>query len=282
MRGWDGLRLTEAQVERVFGWLESPTVIDDLSWGLSTTVLHVRAGEQDYIVKAGAPTNHHLGREIAAHESWTAVLARRGRGPALVASHREANVLVLEYLGGRLVEGSESEFAADAHEQAGRLLRLLHAQTERLDHEYEARATAKSLAYLDSPHRIEATAEREARAILGLYRPVPVWSVPTHGDWQPRNWLVNAGVLRAIDFGRFGFRPAATDLCRLAVQQWLVEPSLEVAFLNGYGTDPREPDLWRIELLREAVNTAVWAHRVDAPEFEAQGHRMLRDALTLF
>ncbi len=282
MRGWEGLRLTEVQVERVFGWLESPTVIDDLSWGLATIVLHIRASERDYIVKAGGPTSHHIGREITAHDSWTATLADRHRAPRLVGSDREANVLVLEYLKGRLVEGSESEFDAHAYQQAGSLLRLLHTQAERLDQEYEARATVKALTYLDSTHRIEATAEREARAVLRSYRPVPGRSVPTHGDWQPRNWLIDADVVKVIDFGRFDFRPAATDLCRLAVQQWQVEPALEAAFLSGYGIDPREPELWRIELLREAVNTAVWAHQVGDPEFEAQGHQMLQDALALF
>lgn len=89
-------------------------------------------------------------------------------------------------------------------------------------------------------------------------------------------------MLRVIDFGRFEFRPAATDLCRLAVQQWARVPALEGAFLDAYGADPRAPELWRIDLLREAVGTAAWAHHVGDEQFEAQGHRMLDAALARF
>ena len=116
----------------------------------------------------------------------------------------------------------------------------------------------------------------------GHSRPQPATVVPTHGDWQPRNWLVHRGEIRAIDFGRFDFRPAATDLCRLAVQQWRGRPELEQAFLDGYGADPRSAPSWRIDLLQEAVGTAVWAFQVGDAAFEDQGHRMLREALQLF
>ncbi|WP_024874501.1 hypothetical protein [Saccharomonospora piscinae] len=51
----------------------------------------------------------------------------------------------------------------------------------------------------------------------------------------------------------------ADEQCRVTVQQWHESPSLEDAFLSGYGSDPRDPEVWRIELLREAIGTAVWA-----------------------
>lgn len=85
-----------------------------------------------------------------------------------------------------------------------------------------------------------------------------------------------------IDFGRFEHRPAATDLCRLAMQQWAIDPALEGAFLDGYGPDPRDPEVWAIDQLREAVGTAVWAYEVGDEEFERQGHRMLAVALAPF
>lgn len=83
-----------------------------------------------------------------------------------------------------------------------------------------------------------------------------------------------------IDFGRFAFRPASSDLCRLAQQQWLHRPELEEAFLDGYGCDPRVEPRWGIELLREAVGTATWAHRIRDEEFEAHGHRSLAASLS--
>jgi hypothetical protein len=123
------------------------------------------------------------------------------------------------------------------------------------------------------------TVER-LRAILLAYEPQPVSLVPTHGDWQPRNWLVDGEVLRAIDFGRADWRPASTDFARLAVRQFAADPALEAAFLEGYGPDPRTPELWRLLLVREAIGTAVWAYMVGDEEFEMEGHRMFADVLT--
>jgi Ser/Thr protein kinase RdoA (MazF antagonist) len=103
--------------------------------------------------------------------------------------------------------------------------------------------------------------------------------VPTHGDWQPRNWLWDDGVVRVIDLGRADLRPAASDLVRLAAQQWRGRPELEEAFLEGYGGDPREPGAWHRLRVAEAVGTAVWAHGVGDEAFEQQGHRMIADVL---
>ena len=107
----------------------------------------------------------------------------------------------------------------------------------------------------------------------------PATLVPTHGDWQPRNWIVDNSLVSIIDFGRADLRQAYTDLARLAVQQFRADPALEAAFLDGYGSDPRHPDSWHRVQLREAVNTAVWAHQVGDTAFEQQGHRMIADAL---
>jgi thiamine kinase-like enzyme len=192
------------------------------------------------------------------------------------------NILMTEYLEGSLVEGTEAEYEARTYLQAGRLLRAFHDQAERADPHYEAAATAKALAWLDTPHRIEESASERAREVFDAYQPKTVLVVPTHGDWQPRNWLMGATELKIIDFGRYQFRPAASDFCRLAVQQWRSEPRLEAAFFEGYGSDPRDDELWIIALLREAVSTAAWAYQVGDHKFEQQGHRMIADALANF
>jgi thiamine kinase-like enzyme len=103
--------------------------------------------------------------------------------------------------------------------------------------------------------------------------------VPTHGDWQPRNWLIHDGTVRAIDLGRADRRPAFTDFARLAVRQFAADPALEAAFLDGYGPDPRTPDRWRILLIREAIGTADWAYKVGDERFEMEGHRMIEAVL---
>jgi thiamine kinase-like enzyme len=283
MGRWDGGQLSEQQAELARTWLGAPSLIADLSWGqMDTKVLHVSTRDRTVIVKAAGPDNHHIGREITAHKSYTSPLVARGRAGRLLHSNRQLNLLVLEYLEGELVEGTGEELAESAHAQAGELLKLLHGQENRIDDQYEFRVTAKSLAWLDRKHQIDPEVEREARQRLIEYRPLPIELVPTHGDWQPRNWISENGELRAIDFGRFDFRPAATDLCRLAVQQWQKYPMLEAAFLGEYGGEPRTEVVWRMDLLREAIGTAVWAHLVGDELFEAQGHQMLSQSLQHF
>lgn len=173
-------------------------------------------------------------------------LSRQKRAPKLIHADRVTNILVSEYLEGRLVEGAEAEYTTETYVQAGALLRAFRDQNVRSDPRYEPVATAKALAWLGEPHRIEESAAEMARAILGTYDPKPVDVVPTHGDWQPRNWLVDGSEIRVFDFGRFGFRPAASDFCRLAVQQWRADPLLESALFSGYGSDPRDSELWKV------------------------------------
>jgi hypothetical protein len=83
-----------------------------------------------------------------------------------------------------------------------------------------------------------------------------------------------------IDFGRAAMRPAMSDLARLAAQDFRRVPALEAAFLEGYGSDPREPGAWHRNRVREAIGTAAWAFRVGDESFETQGHRMIADALS--
>ncbi|MCQ2001825.1 phosphotransferase [Arthrobacter zhaoxinii] len=286
MEAWHRNRLSARQAELVESWLPGVSFVADLSWNLlDTAVLEVADAadmQRRYVVKAAGPTNHHIGREIDAHESWISVWSGQNRAPKLVHADRSENILVTEYLQGSLVEGTEAEYAPGTYQQAGCLLRIFHEQTARTDVDYEARATGKALSWLERPHRISESRIARVRAILGAYRPKPVVLVPTHGDWQPRNWLMDGSELRVIDFGRYDFRPALTDLCRLAVQQWRSRSYLEAAFFEGYGTDFRDGDVWNVTLLREAVSTAAWAYQVGDRRFEAQGHRMLRDALGNF
>lgn len=280
---WHSGKLTDDQALLVESFLSSPSLVKDHSWGLvDTVVLHVASHSGDAIVKAGGTSNHHLEREISAHEGYTAPLLAVGGAAKLIGASRDANVLVTEYLPGHLVEGAAAEFEPDTYVQAGRLLRRFHDQAASSDSDFERAMTEGILAWLDTDHRIAPAAERAARRILTDYRPEPVTVVPTHGDWQPRNWLVHDGSVTVIDYGRFGFRPAASDLCRLAAQQWREDPELEAAFLRGYGADPRDPTLWPMLQLREALGVAVWAYQVGAKEFEAQGHRMLDEALLAF
>ncbi|MDF2092458.1 phosphotransferase [Knoellia sp. 3-2P3] len=206
-------------------------------------------------------------------------LADRGLAPRLLHAEESANLLVTGHLEGQLVLGTAAEGESATYAQAGGLLALLHGQASRTDPDFEREQNARTLRWLEGPHRIDADTAAEIRARVATFDCPPALLVPTHGDWQPRNWLAHGGCIRAIDFGRADWRPAFSDLARLAVQQFADRPDLEAAFLAGYGTDPRDPDAWRSNQLREAVGTACWANQVGDTSFETQGHRMIADAL---
>jgi tRNA A-37 threonylcarbamoyl transferase component Bud32 len=262
-------------------WLPGAVVERDHGWGLvATTVLEMVRADERFIVKAGGPDDHHIVRELEAHARWLAPWTSVGRAPVLVHGDLDAKLLVTRWLPGHLVLGTTHAESAETYLQAGRLLALLHRQGAPLvDDTYEASANAKSLAWLDKPHRIDAQTEARLRAEIASWPAPPAALVPTHGDWQPRNWLVHEGLVSVIDFGRAALRPAMSDLTRLTAQDFARDPLLQEAFLEGYGPDPREPEAWHRFLVREAAGTAVWAHQVGDEAFEAQGHRMIAAAL---
>jgi hypothetical protein len=274
-------RLTQEQQALVCEWLPQAEFVADLSWELmGTAVLHLRTPDGDRIVKAGGPTNHHIGRERNAHLGFTGPWLAQGRAAPMLASDPDTNMLLLDYLPGELAQGHAAECDPETYRQAGAMLAAFHGQAARPDPDYEARMTRKAIASLDTPHRIAQEPVDRLRQLLLSVEPEPVTLVPTHGDWHPRNWLIDNGFVRAIDFGRFDWRPALTDFARLAVRQFAANPTLEAAFLEGYGADPRTPELWRILQIREAIGTAVWAYQVGDEPFEQEGHRMIANVLS--
>lgn len=261
-------------------WFPDAVVERDHSWGLTgTVVLQVRSDGGRYIVKAAPPGDSHLSRELRAHAEWLSPWITLGRAPRLVHANAAAAILATEFLPGHLVLGSQVADDAEAYRQAGELLRLLHQQQHVVDHEHESRANTRMRRWLDGPHRIAPVEVRALRRMLDSWPNPPVTLVPTHGDWQPRNWLWNDGALFPIDFGRASLRPAMTDFARLDVQEFRKNPALETAFLDGYGTDPRVPEAWFRTKVREAVGTAAWAFMHDDEAFEQQGHTMIADVL---
>jgi tRNA A-37 threonylcarbamoyl transferase component Bud32 len=242
-------------------------------------VLEVVRGSERLIVKAGGERDGHMAREITAHRKWLSPWTTRGRAPVLVNCDVDAKLVVTRYLPGRLVLGDPSAEDPDTYRQAGELLAVFHGQESHVDPDHERLENAKALAWLDEPHRIDAGVEQRLRDEIASWPEPPATVVPTHGDWQPRNWLVADGVVSVIDFGRAALRPALTDFARLAAQDFRRDPGLERAFLTGYGDDPREPGAWFRQRVREAIGTAAWAHAVGDEAFEAQGLRMVDEAL---
>ncbi|WP_127479977.1 phosphotransferase family protein [Nocardioides pantholopis] len=269
-------QLSPEQRELLLRWLPDARVLEDLSWGLvETTVLSLASGEGRFIVKAGGVTDRHIARELRAHREWMEPWVSTGHAPELAYGDEAARLLVTRYLPGRLVEGTGAQDDPDTYRQAGALLAAFHGQLSAVDQGWNDRFRARVEHQLGLPHRIDPRIERRVRAEVASWPSGGARVLPTHGDWQPRNWLIDDGVVRVIDLGRADLRPPSEDFVRLAGQDFARDPGLEEAFLEGYGEDPREPDEWRRALVAQAVGAAVWAYGVGDEGFEASGHRLL-------
>lgn len=271
--------LSPRQRELIRSWLPDVEIEADLSWGLvETTVLRARVGDKVVVIKGGGESDHHIAREIRAHREWNEPWTAHGRAARMLHCDAAAKLLVTEYLPGRLVQEDPAAAELDTYLQAGELLRAYHSQLAVEDVDYEARANSKALSWLSGPHRIAPETAGALRAAVESWQPATTICVPTHGDWQGRNWLIDDhGVVRVIDFGRAALRAAAEDFERLAVGEFKRYPGAEEAFLAGYGPDPREPEIWFRQRVRNAIATACWAYRVGDEKFEAQGHQMIAD-----
>lgn len=246
---------------------------------MGTAVLEISSRGERYIVKGGDASDHHIARELRAHRTWLEPWTGRGRAAQLVQADDEAKLILTRFLPGELVLGSADEWTPETYRQAGELLAVFHAQYAVQDESYEAGENQRALDYLGDPHTIAPELVARLRSIVESWPTPAATLAPTHGDWQPRNWLIHDGVVSIIDFGRADLRPAYTDFARLAAQQFVGHPELERAFLDGYGSEPRDPEAWQRTRVREAISTAVWAHQIGDTEFEQQGHRMIAAAL---
>jgi hypothetical protein len=270
-------RLRPEQHDLLARWVPDAGVLADHSWGLvDTLVLELSSEQGRLVLKAGGPADGHIGRELRAHREWLQPWVATGRAPTLLYGDASAKVLVTRYLPGRLVEGTSAQDDPDIYSQAGALMAEYHGQLSSHDAEWHHKFRARVERHLGQPHRIDPEIEGLVRAEVSTWPRGGSDVVPTHGDWQPRNWLIDDRVVRVIDFGRADLRPPTEDFVRLARQDFARSPQLETAFLDGYGRDPREPEQWRRDLLAEAVGTAVWAYGVGDEKFEHFGHRLLQ------
>lgn len=278
-------RLDQDQIAWLGRALGDHQVVADLSWGTTPSwVWLVQDGTGDsYVVKAAAAAmRHHAAREIDAHEQIVPALAASDDAQRFVAGSRELGIFVVSHLPGELAGRTAAATDPATFRQAGALLARIHGHGSRTDADYERARTDKARHWLTTPHRIPADRVAEIDAALRRHAPRPVTVVPTHGDWQPRNWVVETppGRVRVIDFGRFAWRPAQTDLVRCWSQEWRARPDLAAAHHDGYGDDPRD-ETWPMECLRQAVSTAAWAYQMNDEPFEQHGLEMIDRALRL-
>ena len=293
-----GLYTTGPRIDdtRVHAFVEAALgpyrLVRERSWAHGESrVWEVLAGPATFYVKRHA-RQHKFEQEWRAYRDWVPVL--EAAAPRLIAvSGTESGVMILSALPGEVASTLSLGAAQEAavFQAAGQHLRRFHD----LPHQDPDPASV----YLNLHRKLDkwtalATGLVDARAInwvaaeVGTLLAVPgLLQVPCHGDFTPRNWLVNcSGTERAgpkLDVGIIDFEHAEPglwlqDLSRLWSQVWPGRPELEAAFFSGYGRPLSAPDLRLLTSLcaLDALATVVWARQHGDAAFEAQGHRVLK------
>ncbi|WP_343902907.1 phosphotransferase family protein [Arthrobacter rhombi] len=285
MSSWEHPDLTVRQRDHLGHTYPGAVIEADHSWPFGITVLEFVHEGRRLLLKA-SPTSHHLEREYRAHTRWLGDLD--GDVPALVHYDTAANVLVKTFLPGGIVLGTPQEHDADCFRQAGSLLaRLHHGTRPRTAPHYEEAMTTKTRAWLGRAGGLVPSEQltRVAEWLDG-FRPQPVDLVPTHGDYQPRNWLVRPdGRIAVIDFGRAELRPWYSDLVRMDHHDFALRADLRAAFRDGYGPEPGPVDEDAapgrlLDELMQSLGTIVWSRDVGDAVFEEHGRSMLTRSLT--
>ncbi len=252
---------------------------------------HSWANKRTRIVEITTPDGHawfvkvfdaasHYERELHAYTHWVPAIA--DRAPTVRASDDAASVLVVSKLEGAVDPTLTGDDNVAMHRDAGRVLRRFHdaaapsvdpnAVQRRIDayrtwveHAPEGLVDPGDLAFVE-----------ESVQILSSLPPLLV--VPTHGDWQPRNWVVHRGAVGVVDFELAEPAWWTRDLERLWWAEWLDHPELRDAFLDGYGRDLTDLDttVLMASSALGAVTTIVWGERYGDPGFSEHGRGILQ------
>jgi Ser/Thr protein kinase RdoA (MazF antagonist) len=271
--------LSKEQRRLLREWLGDWETIEDLSWPLQeNAVLLVRNHDGEHIVKASL-WSHHIAREIQAHRAVLSSLDVRT--PRLEHANLESKVLVTSYLPGELVLGTSVEWDPDTYFQAGVILSRIQAPLGTSEDYFDDVLTRIGTFFEEAvalvPHdRLEALKDKVERL-----RKIPVDMYFTHGDFQPRNWIIDEGLVSVIDFGRAAERSWVSDLVRLRNRQFVNHLELEEAFMAGVGRTLSAADYetLKLETVSESLGTVVWAHKIGDDEFEEHGRRMIARVL---
>jgi aminoglycoside/choline kinase family phosphotransferase len=276
--------ITEPQVLARFSrrYFPGATVLTDLSWPHRESIVLVLAvpNASPVIAKAHRQAAK-FDREVAAYEGWVPSLGPAA--PELLFVDPDEQVIFLSRVPGRPAKELSLDRAAEQalHRRAGELLAAFHAaanlglcnnhaegERDRLE-DWVVRARPGVL----GPSQIEI-ARHHVDALGGLGDPP---AVPTHRDWQPRNWLLDRGDVYIIDFELARRGPWLEDIQRLWWAEWWNRPDLARAFLTAYGRDLDETDLAYLMGISAiaGISTIVWADEHGDNAFADHGRQIL-------
>lgn len=259
-------------------------LIEDHSWpGVDlAVVLRVETRDgQELIAKCHAD-RRNFDRELTAYRTWVKVLG--DRAPRLIGADEEAGILAISVLPGVHLNEAVARGAREEslYFDAGAAIRRLHDAyeptfdvrwAERLAASLEKWVARARPGVLD-PGDV-AWVKREMTGLLGM-PPPPL--VVCHGDFQPRNWRIDAGVVRIFDFERTEADWWVFDFQRMWPQQWRNRPFLAEAFFDGYGRRPSDVELrgiWAICAGRALLQIPYALEHGDA-QFAESAREVLR------
>ncbi|MBT2507004.1 aminoglycoside phosphotransferase family protein [Streptomyces sp. ISL-98] len=264
--------------------------VTDVSWPRgSSRVWRVAAGPTAAFVKL-SPTEIDYDREVLGYAYAARTLADH-EAPRLLAADPGLKAIMSSPLPGKVVRGLplEKEVELRVHEDAGRLLRRWHDQSDPGSEQdrQDLRAAMREQAQ-EAAACLESTAEHlsaEQRTLVeAVSRELPELAeqlplVYQHGDYSTRNWLWDAesGHHGVIDFSMAHHGPAVEEFVWLCGAVWATRPDLKAAYFAGYGrplsdTEERLLRLLTTRLGVSYLNSGLVKERVDLVE---RGHLVL-------
>lgn len=236
--------------------LGSGLEIEDRSrtFGRKSVMWRVAAADGSAFYLKRHEFSHHYASEVRALNDWVPRLDPGSwwSAPEVVASSDDLGAVIITELPGQIIDDStpERDELSAAYRHAGRLARSLHDSDVDLSNEPRNQ--------LYGPNGIERYLEMSREHLDAgtcewvkevLTRP-DVWEglkvVPMHGDYSPRNWIIEPGdpTFKVIDLERS--RPGywLEDIQRMTHDNWLEVPQLSDAFFAGYGRTPSDAE-WR-------------------------------------
>lgn len=258
-------------------------VVADRSWELGlAVVLEVISSGRTAVVKGHAEARRFR-IEAAAYEG--VVPAISDRAPALWWVDEPGRVIATTRLPGVPPADWATTPAAERaiHRDAGTVLRRLHSAQPAvgLPGWAEAKIEGFERWVAEAPDGVlDAGDVSFARSQVSMLEQCePPVGVTCHGDWQPRNWLVDEdGTVRTFDFERVRTEWWCHDLQRMWWGEWLDRPDLAEAHFEGYDRAPTDDEMAMLMATSAAthITQIVWATKHGDADFAEAGRRHLR------
>jgi thiamine kinase-like enzyme len=254
--------LARAQAAAAELWPQATAVIESLAGGITNENYKVTVGAEAYVIRVFGQDAELLLIDRAREAEITALAARIGVGPELVAARLDRGVLVTRFIPGNMVTAAQLRDPGMLREVA-RTLRKVHAVPDEIgrldpfrDVDYYA---AEALNRGVQAHQDFHDALVLAGEIAGLVSYAP--SGLCHGDLLSANFICSDRGVFVVDWEYAGHGDPLFDLANMSVNHQFTpdDDALLLEFHQGRA-DPA--DLAKVRVLRfiSALREAGWSY----------------------